>query len=103
MNRHRITPKVERAGGGEFGGGKRDVTKYTSLAPKPSVSSAYVHVREARCPDKWSISVMSHFPSSDSLWRRPARGYELGVIVRTGASTTAEAFRFDLAERQPTA
>ncbi len=46
---------------------------------------------------------MSHFPSSDSLWRRPARGYELGVIVRTGASTTAEAFRFDLAERQPTA
>src|SRR5208337_767970 len=34
-----------------------------SLAPKPLASSVYVHVPEARCPHKWSISVMCPFPS----------------------------------------
>src|SRR5208337_1328041 len=35
-----------------------------SLAPKPLASSVYVHVPEARCPHKWSISVTSLFPSA---------------------------------------
>ncbi len=36
-------------------------------------------------------------PRADSLWRTLARGCELGILVRTGAGTKAEAFRYGLA------
>jgi hypothetical protein len=39
-------------------------------------------------------------PRADSLWRCLARGCGLGILVRTGAGTKAEAFRYGLAERQ---
>jgi hypothetical protein len=37
-------------------------------------------------------------PRADSLWRCLTRGCELGVLVRTGAGTRAEAFRFGLTQ-----
>jgi hypothetical protein len=37
-------------------------------------------------------------PRADSLWRCLMRGCELGVLVRTGAGTRAEAFRYGLAQ-----
>jgi hypothetical protein len=40
-------------------------------------------------------------PRADSLWRTLARSCELGILVRTGAGTKAEAFRYGLAPRQP--
>ncbi len=40
-------------------------------------------------------------PRADSLWRSLTRGCELGVLVRTGAGTKAEAFRYGLAPPQP--
>jgi hypothetical protein len=40
-------------------------------------------------------------PRADSLWRTLARGCDLGIMVRTGAGTKAEAFRYELAPRQP--
>jgi AAA domain len=36
-------------------------------------------------------------PRADSLWRTLQRGCELGLLVRTGAGTRAEAFRYGLA------
>jgi hypothetical protein len=42
-------------------------------------------------------------PRADSLWRSLARGCEVGILVRTGEGTKAEAFRYDLAERKPRA
>jgi hypothetical protein len=36
-------------------------------------------------------------PRADSLWRCLARGCELGLLVRSGAGTRAEAFRYGLA------
>jgi len=42
-------------------------------------------------------------PRADSLWRCLTRGCELGILVRTGAGTRAEAFRYELAEREPVA
>jgi hypothetical protein len=41
-------------------------------------------------------------PRADSLWRCLARGCELGLLVRTGEGTRAEAFRYGLVQRQPT-
>jgi hypothetical protein len=40
-------------------------------------------------------------PSANGLWRTLARGCELGVLVRTGTGTKAEAFRYALAVPQP--
>jgi AAA domain-containing protein len=40
-------------------------------------------------------------PRADSLWRCLARGCELGILVRTGAGTKAEAFRYGLAPPSP--
>ena len=40
-------------------------------------------------------------PRPDSLWRTPTRGCELGVLVRTGAGTKGEAFRYGLAQHEP--
>ena len=40
-------------------------------------------------------------PRADSLWRSLARGCELGILVRSGAGTKAEAFRYGLAPPQP--
>ena len=37
-------------------------------------------------------------PRADSLGRCRARGCQLGVLVRAGAGTTAEAFRYGLAK-----
>ena len=37
-------------------------------------------------------------PRPDSLWRTLTRGCELGILVRSGAGTKAEAFRYGLAE-----
>lgn len=51
----------------------------------------------ARWPDAGSP------PRPDSLWRCLTRGCELGILVRTGAGTKSEAFRYGLAERPPTA
>jgi hypothetical protein len=42
-------------------------------------------------------------PRADSLWRCLTRGCELGILVRTGAGTKAEAFRYGLAQPQPAA
>jgi hypothetical protein len=42
-------------------------------------------------------------PRGDSLWRSLAHGCALGLFVRTGAGTKAEAFRYALAERPPAA
>jgi hypothetical protein len=39
-------------------------------------------------------------PSANGLWRALARGCELGVLVRTGAGTKTEAFRYALAQSQ---
>ena len=39
-----------------------------------------------------------HPQHPDSLWRSLARGCELGHLVRTGAGTKAEGFRYGLAE-----
>jgi hypothetical protein len=36
-------------------------------------------------------------PRADSLWRSLARGCELGILVRSGEGTKAEAFRYGLA------
>jgi hypothetical protein len=38
-------------------------------------------------------------PRADSLWRCLARGCAQGLLVRTGAGTRAEAFRYGLAQR----
>jgi hypothetical protein len=40
-------------------------------------------------------------PRPDTLWRCLTRGCELGILVRTGAGTKAEAFCYALAKRQP--
>jgi hypothetical protein len=40
-------------------------------------------------------------PRADSLWRCLSRGCELGLLVRTGAGTRAEAFRYGVPQRQP--
>jgi hypothetical protein len=40
-------------------------------------------------------------PRADSLWRCLAQGCDLGLLVRTGAGTKAEAFRYGLAQRPP--
>ncbi len=37
-------------------------------------------------------------PRPDSLWRTLSRGCELGLFIRTGAGTKAEAFRYGLAQ-----
>ncbi|HZY85996.1 MAG TPA: AAA family ATPase [Gemmataceae bacterium] len=42
-------------------------------------------------------------PRADSLWRLLTRGGELGLLVRSGAGTKAEAFRYGLAQPQPAA
>jgi hypothetical protein len=42
-------------------------------------------------------------PRADSLWRSLARGCELGIFVRTGEGTKAEASRYALAQREPVA
>jgi hypothetical protein len=42
-------------------------------------------------------------PRADSLWRTLTRGCELGILVRSGEGNKAEAFRYGLAERWPTA
>jgi hypothetical protein len=42
-------------------------------------------------------------PRADSLWRLLTRGCEQGTLVRTGAGTKAEAFRYGLAQPQPVA
>lgn len=42
-------------------------------------------------------------PRADSLWRLLARGSEMGIFVRTGAGTRAEAFRDGVAAGQPAA
>jgi hypothetical protein len=42
-------------------------------------------------------------PRADSLWRSLARGCELGILVRSGVGTRAEAFRYALAQPQPSA
>jgi hypothetical protein len=42
-------------------------------------------------------------PRADSLWRTLARGCELGIFVRTGAGTKAEAFRYGVAQCDPVA
>lgn len=52
--------------------------------------------------------ILAHWPKAeppraDSLWRILARGCELGILVRTGAGTKAEAFRYGLAQPQPAA
>jgi hypothetical protein len=39
-------------------------------------------------------------PRADSLWRCLTRGCKLGILVRTGAGTRAEAFRYGVARRQ---
>jgi hypothetical protein len=39
-------------------------------------------------------------PRADSLWRCLTRGCELGILVRTGAGTKTEAFRYGVAQRQ---
>ncbi len=39
-------------------------------------------------------------PRADSLWRTLTRGCEMGILVRTGAGTKAEAFRYGLDQRQ---
>jgi hypothetical protein len=39
-------------------------------------------------------------PSANALWRSLARGCELGVLIRTGAGSKAEAFRYALAPHQ---
>ncbi len=39
-------------------------------------------------------------PRADSLWRTLTRGCEMGIFVRTGAGTKAEAFRYGLIQRQ---
>src|SRR5262249_34882140 len=36
-------------------------------------------------------------PSANGLWRSLARGCELGLLIRTGAGTRTEAFRYALA------
>jgi hypothetical protein len=40
-------------------------------------------------------------PRADSLWRTLTRACELGIFIRTGEGTKAEAFRYGLAGRQP--
>lgn len=40
-------------------------------------------------------------PRADSLWRTLTRGCETGMLVRTGAGTRAEAFRYGLAAQTP--
>jgi hypothetical protein len=40
-------------------------------------------------------------PRADSLWRALTRGCELGLLVRSGAGTRTEAFRYGLAHPQP--
>ena len=40
-------------------------------------------------------------PRADSLWRCLTRGCELGILVRSGAGTRAEAFRYGLAPPPP--
>jgi hypothetical protein len=40
-------------------------------------------------------------PRADSLWRCLARGCELGILVRTGAGTKVEAYRYALSPPQP--
>jgi hypothetical protein len=42
-------------------------------------------------------------PRADSLGRTLMRGCELGIFVRTGKGNKAEAFRYELAQRQPAA
>ncbi len=42
-------------------------------------------------------------PRADSLWRSLMRGCELGILVRTGAGTKVEAFRYALAQGEPAA
>jgi hypothetical protein len=42
-------------------------------------------------------------PRADSLWRCVSHGCALGLLVRTGAGTRAEAFRYALAPRPPAA
>jgi hypothetical protein len=42
-------------------------------------------------------------PRADTLWRTLTRGCEMGMFVRSGAGTRAEAFRYGLAEQQPVA
>jgi hypothetical protein len=40
-------------------------------------------------------------PRPDALWRCLVRGCELTLLVRTGAGTRAEAFRYGLAPPPP--
>jgi hypothetical protein len=40
-------------------------------------------------------------PRADSLWRILARACELGLLVKTGAGTKSEAFRYGLAQPAP--
>jgi hypothetical protein len=40
-------------------------------------------------------------PRADSLWRSLTRGCELGILVRTGAGTRMEAYRYSLAQGRP--
>lgn len=42
-------------------------------------------------------------PRPDSLWRTLTRGCEQGILIRSGAGTKAEAFRYGVAQDKPAA
>jgi len=60
-------------GEGKRGRGKALSLNSASLTPKPLASNVYVHVLEAPCPLKRSVSVMSLLPCPAGDWETRAR------------------------------
>jgi hypothetical protein len=81
-------------------------------SPEATLAPALETLRQllSQCPGPLTRQeIIARWPGSDppprpdSLWRTLTRGCALGILIRTGAGTKAEAFRDGLAEEQPAA
>jgi hypothetical protein len=87
-----------------------DYVLLPDAAPEAAVAPALVTVRHLLSESPGPLTcqeIVARWPATerppryDSLSRSLVRGCELGMLVRTGAGTKAEAFRYDLAVRPP--
>jgi hypothetical protein len=79
-------------------------------APEPALAPALETLRQLLSQSPTPLTrqeVLARWPDAeppprpDSLWRTLTHGCELGLFIRTGAGTKAEAFRYGLAQPQP--
>jgi hypothetical protein len=86
-----------------------DYLMLPDAAPNAAVAPALISVRQILSQSPGPLTcqeLLAHWPESepprtDSLSRALTRGCELGILVRTGAGTRAESFRYALALGPP--